>query len=72
LTFIYAFDEWDHLLKRAQHKFMAYTNYKNLEHFMNACMLNPYEVQWSMSIGKLNIRRKSIYLLENEMLSPTL
>ena len=40
LAIIDVFEEWRHLLKRAQHTITIYTDHKNLEYFMSARVLN--------------------------------
>ena len=40
LAIIDAFEEWRHLLEGAQYTTMVYTDYKNLEYFMSAQVLN--------------------------------
>jgi hypothetical protein len=40
LAIIDTFEEWCHLLERAQYTTIVYTDYKNLEYFMSARILN--------------------------------
>jgi hypothetical protein len=40
LAIVDSFQEWHHLLEGASHLVTVYTNYKNLEYFMKACVLN--------------------------------
>ena len=40
LAIINTFEKWRHLLEGAQHTSMIYMDYKNLEYFMSARLLN--------------------------------
>jgi hypothetical protein len=38
-------------LEGAQHQIIMYTDYKNLEYFMNAKVLNRRQAHWNMSLS---------------------
>jgi hypothetical protein len=43
-----AFEEWRHLLEKAQHEIIVYFDHKNLQYFITTPLLNWHEVQWAL------------------------
>jgi hypothetical protein len=46
--------EWRHLLEGASYQVTIYTNHKNLEYFMTACVLNCRQARWNMSLSQFD------------------
>jgi hypothetical protein len=74
-----AFEEWCHLLERAQHTTTVYTDYKNLEYFMSVQVLNQRQARWNVSLSCFdfvityrpgNLQRKHDALLRQSYLAP--
>jgi len=47
-----AFEEWHHLLERAQHETIVYSNHKNLQYFITTHVLNRRQAQWALSLSR--------------------
>ncbi len=45
-----AFEEWCHLLEKAQYEIIVYSDHKNFQYFMMTCVLNQRQVGWALSL----------------------
>jgi hypothetical protein len=54
LAIVDSFQEWRHLLEGASHPVTENTNYKNLEYFMAARILNRRQARWNMSLSQFD------------------
>ncbi|KAG5719202.1 hypothetical protein E4T56_gene11785 [Termitomyces sp. T112] len=54
LAIIWSFEEWQHFLEGAWHKFKVWTDHKNLEYFQTAKKLNCQQAQWSLSLANFD------------------
>jgi len=51
LAIVDAFEEWCHLLERAQHEITMYSYHKNLQYFMTVHVLSQRQAQWALSLS---------------------
>ena len=49
-----ALEEWRHLLEGANHPFLVWTDYKNLEYIRSAKCLNPRQARWALFFNRFN------------------
>jgi hypothetical protein len=47
-------EEWRHWLEGAEHPFLVWTDYKNLEYLLTAKRVNPRQACWAMLFIRLN------------------
>lgn len=49
-----SFQEWRDLLEGASHRVTVYTDHKNLQYFMSACVLNQRQARWNVSLSRFD------------------
>ncbi|KAG5715706.1 hypothetical protein E4T56_gene199 [Termitomyces sp. T112] len=54
LAIIWSFEEWQHFLEGAWHKFKVWTDHKNLKYFQTAKKLNCQQAQWSLYLANFD------------------
>ena len=52
LVIVKAFKTWRHYLEGCKDKILMFTNYNNLQHFMNTKSLNFRQVQWAQKLSR--------------------
>jgi hypothetical protein len=51
LAIVDSFQEWRHLLEGTSYSVTVYTDHKNHEYFMIACVLNRRQARWNISLS---------------------
>jgi hypothetical protein len=54
LAIVDSFQKWRHFLEGVVYPIIVYTDYKKLEYFMSAQVLNQRQTRWNISLSRFN------------------